>query len=982
MAEDARSIRRTAKARFTRKRNELLKSMNADQGREMVEGNYVKLSEAWDIVESKHDLYTMHLTDEELEVAESWITELQDLFAEATALKIQYIQNSVRSEIIARENTLRHESEMKESAERERKAEKALIRRMKAQTVFDTICSNTKHFLDNNIASHILERSLKQIEDAYADCRSANDDVLDLADRDTVENAIKFAAQIQCQLADMTEKLTLQIGPKDDTVAKREPSTSSNLQLEKIKLPRFEGEIRAYPQFKRDFEKQIMPHLQSDDVSYVLRSCLGSDPAAIVNSVDDDISEMWSRLDEKYGDPAKVADVIIDGIRRTRILREGEEKRFVEFVEIVEDGYRDLKRLGLESEITTTSSVSIIEKKLPADIRRKWAEIVSADNSTVDKTNKFPSLLKFLRSQRGAIEYDTASLRVPAGTVKALIHHTTAKEEIDIKDQRMTQGKCLIHEGGKHSTEQCKVYSSKSIDEKRTLLKDKNACWSCLKVGHRSRVCRAKRICNIKDCPLTHHPSLHEERQTLKNAAKELTSKDVETAEVFWIKEAQQNMKHDIKHGTYRRLCPRLRDDGIYVISGRAEKWLEIGYNKEDLILLPYKHRFARLYCEYIHAKGHHGVLTTASKIRARFWITKLLKMMQSVKLNCVTCKKLDKKLSGQVMGNLPKERLKPAPPWYSTSIDLYGPFTIRDAVKKRTTSKAYGVIFNCIGTRAVYLDLASDYSTESFLMVLRRFVSLRGYPSKIYSDNGAQLVAASQELKNVTKFWDWEKLKSFGVMEGFEWNFTPADAPWQNGTSESLIRSVKRSLKAAIGESILTFSELQTVLFEVANLINERPIGRHPRSPEDGSYLCPNDLLLGRSTARVPSGPFRESTNPRFRFEFIQNIVNSFWKRWTTNYFPDLIVRQKWHTAHRNLKTGDIVLIQDSNLVRGQWRLGIVSNTFPGCDGKVRKVEVQYKNPKQGEPVTKYQGRGYVTIERPVHRLVLLIPKDDISDF
>ena len=77
MAEDAKSIRRTAKARFTRKRNELLKSMDADQGREMVEGNYVKLFEAWDIVESKHDLYTMYLTDEELEVAERWITELK-----------------------------------------------------------------------------------------------------------------------------------------------------------------------------------------------------------------------------------------------------------------------------------------------------------------------------------------------------------------------------------------------------------------------------------------------------------------------------------------------------------------------------------------------------------------------------------------------------------------------------------------------------------------------------------------------------------------------------------------------------------------------------------------------------------------------------------------------------------------------------------------------------------------------------------------
>ena len=391
---------------------------------------------------------------------------------------------------------------MKERAERERNAEKALIMRTKAQTVFGTICNNTKHFLDNNIASHTLERSLKQIEDAYAECKSANDDVLDLADRDTAENVIKFAAHIQCRLDYMTEKLTSRIGPKDDKVAKRE---TSNLQLGKIKLPRFEGEIRAYSQFKQDFEKQIMPHLQSDNVSYVLRLCLGSDPATIVKSIDDDISEMWKRLDEKYGDPAKVADVIIDGIRRTRIIREGEKERFVEFVEIVEDGYRDLKRLGLESEITTTSSVSIIEKKLPADIRHKWAEIVSADNSTVDKTNKFPSLLKFLRNQRGAIQYDTVSLRVPAGPVKAVIHHTTAREEIDMKGQRLTQGKCLIHEGGKHSTEECKVYSSKSLDEKRTLLKEKNACWSCLKVGHRSRVCRAKKICNIKDCPLTHH---------------------------------------------------------------------------------------------------------------------------------------------------------------------------------------------------------------------------------------------------------------------------------------------------------------------------------------------------------------------------------------------------------------------------------------------------------------------------------------------
>lgn len=89
-----------------------------------------------------------------------------------------------------------------------------------------------------------------------------------------------------------------------------------------------------------------------------------------------------------------------------------------------------------------------------------------------------------------------------------------------------------------------------------------------------------------------------------------------------------------------------------------------------------------------------------------------------------------------------------------------------------------YGVIFNCLSTRAVHVDLAADYSTNKFLMVLRRFVSIRGYPSKLYSDNGPQLVAANEELTNIVKGWNQEELQQFGMMEGFKWEFTPVDAP------------------------------------------------------------------------------------------------------------------------------------------------------------------------------------------------------------
>lgn len=62
------------------------------------------------------------------------------------------------------------------------------------------------------------------------------------------------------------------------------------------------------------------------------------------------------------------------------------------------------------------------------------------------------------------------------------------------------------------------------------------------------------------------------------------------------------------------------------------------------------------------------------------------------------------------------------------------------------------------------------------------------------------------------------------------------------DGFSESLIKSVKICLQIAVGDSILTFSELQTVLLR---LINERPIGTKVCDPNEATYLCSNDLLL-----------------------------------------------------------------------------------------------------------------------------------------
>ena len=71
-------------------------------------------------------------------------------------------------------------------------------------------------------------------------------------------------------------------------------------------MPSFTGEIRDYPRFKTDFERQVMPTISIENAPYILRSCLSKEAANTVKSIDDDLDAMWKRLDEKYGDPAKV----------------------------------------------------------------------------------------------------------------------------------------------------------------------------------------------------------------------------------------------------------------------------------------------------------------------------------------------------------------------------------------------------------------------------------------------------------------------------------------------------------------------------------------------------------------------------------------------------------------------------------------------------------------------------------------------------
>ena len=457
-------------------------------------------------------------------------------------------------------------------------------------------------------------------------------------------------------------------------------------------------------------------------------------------------------------------------------------------------------------------------------------------------------------------------------------------------------------------------------------------------------------------------------KPSLKNIKCLPIPEEIREAERMWIKDAQEQITETVKPHTLERLGAANKD-GVMVVGTKLESWGPLG--NDYPALLPGNCILAKLYVLEEHNRCHLGISAEAAKIQAKYWIIGLRRLLRSIRYNCVTCRKTDKKVQEQLMGQIPLDRLTPAPAWHYTSLAIFGPFEVKGEVNKRSRGKAYGVIFNCLRSRAVHIELASDYSTNAFIMVLRRFIAIRGCPHKIRSDRGAQLIGAERELKDVMHGHNKQTLVEFGADNMFHWEFTTPDAPWQNRCAEALIKSVKRVLKIIIGSQVLSFSELLTVLTECANLVNERPIGKHPNlSMEQGRYLSPNDLLLGRSSSRVPSGPFHDSENQAQRYRFVQRLIDAFWRKWIQDFFPTLIVRQKWHNKVRNVKINDVVMVQDSNMIRGQWKIGRITKSEPSLrDGFVRSVDVRCRNSTN---------TAWTILTRPVQKIIVLVPVEE----
>ncbi|XP_075150776.1 uncharacterized protein LOC142224884 [Haematobia irritans] len=193
-------------------------------------------------------------------------------------------------------------------------------------------------------------------------------------------------------------------------------------------------------------------------------------------------------------------------------------------------------------------------------------------------------------------------------------------------------------------------------------------------------------------------------------------------------------------------------------------------------------------------------------------------------------------------MSSLLAERSELSRPFTHTGLDFAGPFDMKHYTGRCVRiTKGYVCVFICFATKAIHLEATSDLSTNTFLAAFSRFVSRRGCPLHLHSDNGTNLAGASKILARDFLQSSQEAVESNYGHQNITWHFIPPGAPHMGGLWEAGVKSFKSHFRKIGGNLRHTFEEFQTLLSKIEACLNSRPLYPASQEPSDISALTPD---------------------------------------------------------------------------------------------------------------------------------------------
>ncbi|XP_011705706.1 PREDICTED: uncharacterized protein LOC105460907 [Wasmannia auropunctata] len=206
-----------------------------------------------------------------------------------------------------------------------------------------------------------------------------------------------------------------------------------------------------------------------------------------------------------------------------------------------------------------------------------------------------------------------------------------------------------------------------------------------------------------------------------------LTPAEIEKALCVWIGRVQEQWSESERKTVSRsgmlsrsssllQLTPFADERGLLRVGGRL-KHAMLSRDERHPLILPRDSHLTTLLVDSCHRRTlHGGVQLTLGLLRQRFWVPGGRATVRRCIYRCPTCVRWRAAAPRPLMGDLPPPRVRESHPFTHSGVDYAGPILLRTTKGRgHKAHKAFLAVFVCLSTRAVHLEVVSDYTTEAF---------------------------------------------------------------------------------------------------------------------------------------------------------------------------------------------------------------------------------------------------------------------------
>ncbi|XP_062558087.1 uncharacterized protein LOC134222963 [Armigeres subalbatus] len=306
-------------------------------------------------------------------------------------------------------------------------------------------------------------------------------------------------------------------------------------------------------------------------------------------------------------------------------------------------------------------------------------------------------------------------------------------------------------------------------------------------------------------------------------------------SECFPLELADIEAKNEVRSTSKLHNLHPVMIDGIICVGGRLGN-APISPGRRHPMILDSHHPLTKLILiDYHHRLLHGGPLLMIACVRERFWPLSVRNLARRILHECIRCFRARPRVHEQLMGDLPLERVSPAPAFQRVGIDYCGLFELQPATRKGAPVKCYLCLFPHSGGSPQDVEGQSLYFATTLPTLLER------------EDNCTSYTTFFGKISSRIEF------QQEAALDSIEFKFIPARSPNFGGLWKAAVKSVKGHMRKVIGNRMLKCDEMQTVVAQIEACLNSRPLTPMSNDPTDLEVLTPGHFLIQRPLTAVP---------------------------------------------------------------------------------------------------------------------------------